>query len=161
MDGAGNRHPADLVWFRLGNTSCSLGSGLLKLSIFCPQPAWCSCAKCCSGRSATACLGHATIAPILEGKRASPKQRLEDGRSRNAPKDHSPMDVASEGQTADARAGSRLCEEGNRAERTSPKPTRPVRKSGGLAFATDRQVSYVCSTPGVIIVNCSSSKRAN
>ena len=27
-------------------------------------------AKCCSGRSVTACLGHATIAPILEGKRA-------------------------------------------------------------------------------------------
>jgi len=108
-------------------------------------------AKCCSGRSVTTCLGHATIAPILKGKQAPPKQRLEDGRSRNAPEDHPAMDVASEGKTADARTGSRLCEDGNRAKRTSPKPTRPIRKSGGLAFATDRQVSYVCSTPGVII----------
>src|SRR5262249_10368596 len=71
-------------------------------------------------------------------------QRLQDGRSRNAAEDHSPMDVAAEGQAADARAGSRLCEEGSRAECTEAKPTRTIRKSGGLAFATDRQVSYVC-----------------
>ncbi len=79
-------------------------------------------------RSATACQAHVIIALILEGKRAPSEinQRLEDGRSRNTPKDHSPMDVASEGQTADARSSSRVCEERSRAEQTSPKPTRPV-----------------------------------
>jgi hypothetical protein len=150
MDGAGHRHPADLVCVLWATRPARWDRSTQTEHIFVCNPPWWSCAKCRSGRSATACLGHATIAPILKGKQAPPKQRLEDGISRNAPEDHPAMDVASEGKTADARTGSRLCEEGNRAERTSPKPTRPVRKRGGLAFATDRQVSYVCSTPGVI-----------
>src|SRR5262249_10368597 len=73
MDGAGHRHPADLVCFRMGNTPCSLRSGLLKLSIFSPQPASWSCAQCYSGGSATACLGQATIATILGGETSTLK----------------------------------------------------------------------------------------
>jgi hypothetical protein len=60
--------------------------------------------------------GHYRSDTGRENEHPEDHQRLQDGRSRNAPEDHSPMDVAAEGQAADARAGSRLCEEGSRAE---------------------------------------------
>jgi hypothetical protein len=118
LDGAGHRYSADLVCFRLGYTSRSLRSGLLNVSIFFAQPAsWSFCKmlfwqigngvpRSRHYRSDTG--GKTSIQRIIKGSK--------DGRSRKAPKDHSPMDVAAEGQAADARAGSRLCEEDSRAE---------------------------------------------
>ena len=58
------------------------------------------------------------------------------GKPRDTPEDHSPMGIASEGQAADSRAGSGVCEEGDRAERTSAQP---------LAIATHRQVTTALS----------------
>jgi hypothetical protein len=44
------------------------------------------------------------------------------GKRRDTPEDHSPMGIASDGQAAHSRAGSGVCEEGDRAERTSAQP---------------------------------------
>ena len=117
LDGAGHGHSADLVCLCLGYTPRSLEAGLTQpphifsatgYLVICKMLFW----QIGNGvprsrhyRSDTG--GKTSIQRIIKGSK--------DGRSRKAPEDHSPMDVATEGQAADASAGSR-CEEGSRAE---------------------------------------------
>ena len=47
------------------------------------------------------------------GPRRSAGGEHKYGKSRDTPEDHSPMDIAPQGQAADRRAGSRVCESGS------------------------------------------------
>src|ERR1700749_2597739 len=64
------------------------------------------------------------------------EQRIEhEAGTRDAPQNHPRMDVASEGQATDRRAGQALCQEGDGA---NPVPWRSVPEDNGVAVAPGR-----------------------